>query len=463
MPGLVSTYGDERTVCFLDNGRLCVIVRDHETVYTFEKDGRWTAPQVVPFSYGNDMPDSTAGPDGKTLYFMTSRPISPEDLSETHHLWTTEWKGTSWATPRPLPGPEKIPGNGSGYPTATADGTVYFISDARNGYSEGGIYRSRNTDGEHQPAELVERPINSTYIDFDPCVAPDESYLVFNSNRPGGFGSWDTYICLRQGDGGWTPPINLGPGFNSSASEACPTISSDGRYLFFASRRQTSALKGKAGTPPTRDRDSYWVDTSFIEELKSRYQDTKSSTERVMEEYRKNGVAATIERLTDLYTHHRAAYSFLPNDLLRACEEMISVGRVEDADRFFRAMVQVLPETGRIKLGYALISSLNGYADNGLAIVQEIEGIDQTLNFENVVLYLGHMLTDASQHAGARIFFEFNTRKYPDSFRSFYYLAVTSKNLGDIERATKNCRRAQELNPDNPAISELMAELETQQ
>jgi len=50
-------------------------------------------------------------------------------------------------------------------------------------------------------------------------------------------GKSDLYISLNRG-GQWRPPRNLGPVVNSAASEVCPTVSPDGRYLFFTSTRE---------------------------------------------------------------------------------------------------------------------------------------------------------------------------------------------------------------------------------
>jgi len=287
---------------------------------------------------------------------------------------------------------------------------------------------------------------------------------LFNSNRPGGFGSWDTYVCFRQDSGGWTPPINLGRGFNSSASEACPTISSDGRYFFFISTRDAQVSKGSQISAPIggRDKDTYWVDTSFIDDLRSRFEGTTSSAGIVAEEYRANGTASAIEVFETLYANHRAAYSFLPNDLLQVCEEMLSDGRVEDADQFYQAMVQVLPETVRIKLGYAVIVALNGDPGKGLELVREIERVDHTLDSEDIVLHLGRMLTGASRYTDARPVFEFAVQEFPRSHRPLYYLAVVEKNLGDSDRALRYCIRAQALAPENETIMRLRAQLEGQ-
>jgi hypothetical protein len=76
-------------------------------------------------------------------------------------------------------------------------------------------------------------------MDHDPCVAPDESFLVFASDRPGGFGGNDLYVSSPSPSGGWDEPINLGPGVNSEFEDARPVLSSDGEMLFFT--RQSAA------------------------------------------------------------------------------------------------------------------------------------------------------------------------------------------------------------------------------
>ena len=53
-------------------------------------------------------------------------------------------------------------------------------------------------------------PINSPDHEVDPFIAPDESYLIFCSDRPGGYGKDDFYIVFAEKDGGWTAPLNMG-------------------------------------------------------------------------------------------------------------------------------------------------------------------------------------------------------------------------------------------------------------
>jgi hypothetical protein len=75
---------------------------------------------------------------------------------------------------------------------------------------------------------------------------PGEEYVVWNSNRPGGFGGTDIYISFPDGQGGWTEPRNMGAAINSSGNDGSASLSPDQKYLFFC--RETSG-----------DSNIYWV------------------------------------------------------------------------------------------------------------------------------------------------------------------------------------------------------------
>ena len=67
-----------------------------------------------------------------------------------------------------------------------------------------------------------------------PAISPDGQTLYFVSDKPGGQGGADIWMCTRQGDD-WSKPINMGSMVNSITHEAFPFVASDGR-LFFASK-----------------------------------------------------------------------------------------------------------------------------------------------------------------------------------------------------------------------------------
>ena len=140
--------------------------------------------------------------------------------------------------------------------TASPDGTYVF-----DDYKSGDVIRqSRIVDGERQePIELPEH-INSGEWTAHPFIAPDESYLIWDSEREGGYGESDLYISFRQEDDSWGPAINMGPQVNSDKDDFYASVTPDGKYLMFDRTISNSEEHTNV--------DIYWVDAQVIEELK---------------------------------------------------------------------------------------------------------------------------------------------------------------------------------------------------
>lgn len=140
--------------------------------------------------------------------------------------------------------------------TASNAGTYVF-----DDYKSGGVIRvSRVVDGKRQAPELMGAEINVGEWTAHPFIAPDESYLIWDSEREGGFGASDLYISFRQTDGSWGPAINMGPEVNSEKSDFYASVTPDGKYILF-----DRTMDGEAGN---RNVDIYWVDAGIIERLK---------------------------------------------------------------------------------------------------------------------------------------------------------------------------------------------------
>ena len=98
--------------------------------------------------------------------------------------------------------------------------------------------------------------LNSEEEDWDPFIAPDESFILWASARKGGYGGTDLYVSFKTGLG-WGDPINLGPEINSEEFEVAPRISHDAKILFF-------------DRPIGGTQDIYWVSSSVITALKNK-------------------------------------------------------------------------------------------------------------------------------------------------------------------------------------------------
>ncbi len=138
--------------------------------------------------------------------------------------------------------------------SASARGTYVF-----DDYLSGDLIRfSRLVDGKRQPPQPLGPDINTGAFTAHPFIAPDESYLIWDSERPEGYGDSDLYISFRQPDGTWGPAANLGPGVNSPRWEAFGTVTPDGRYLLF----------NRGMDADNENVDIYWVSTTVIEALR---------------------------------------------------------------------------------------------------------------------------------------------------------------------------------------------------
>ena len=91
--------------------------------------------------------------------------------------------------------------------------------------------------GEYQESESLNGGVNSPYYEAHPCIAKDERFLIFDSNRPGGYGEADLYICFRDQNGSWGNAINLGENINSKGWDGYASISPEGMYLFYSSNK----------------------------------------------------------------------------------------------------------------------------------------------------------------------------------------------------------------------------------
>jgi tetratricopeptide (TPR) repeat protein len=466
-PGLITTYFSQSYIVFLHDARFCVYSttteKGHETYYTFEKNGRWTRPQRAPFEELQGHPNYTTGPLGRKVYFHSGRPTFPNDTREDDNIWTIEWTGSRWAKPQVLPEPANSE-YGEAYPSAAIDGTVFFFTWKRTGTRGYDIWLSRFKDGKYQEAERLPWPINTDFIEYDPYVAPDQTFLIFGSTRPGGFGKSDNYICFRKKNGSWTSPLNLGRPINSSSYDLCANGTPDGKYFFFTSGRKTGVNKGnlgkKTGTETGEDSDLYWVDFNFINEIKNTVFTKQNAAEIIKRKYRENGIQSAVHTLKTLYSEQKNNFYFPPYELLCLAKTLLAEERTGDADLFVSALAKVLPEELLIKEGYGSFCALNGFVSKGLKIFEELASQDSAFDLRASLSSLGYLLTlypDKSEDALCLL--RFSVEKFPEDWFSYYSLSRIHRKLGNLDMAIKYCQKALEIRPTVGDVSQLMQRL----
>lgn len=209
--------------------------------FSIYENGRWSTPDVAPFSgqYMDADPFFTA--DGKSLYFISDRPLKPGDVAKTDmDIWKIPKTKSGWGEPVRLN--DLINSDFSEYyPTIAANGTMYFGSRRAGGKGNADIYKSELVNGEYTKPVNVGEGINTEGSEFEPYISPDESYMIFMAARPDDLANADLYISYNKG-GVWTPAEKLREPLNSPATEFSPKVTKDGKYFFFASARNINPV-----------------------------------------------------------------------------------------------------------------------------------------------------------------------------------------------------------------------------
>jgi hypothetical protein len=228
-----------------------------QLLFMEEVNGFWTPPRPVPFCsrfYRQDVPFFS--PDGRRLYFISTKPQHWYQLWSDEGIWYVEKKGSGWSRPK-LAGDEVNKLYTHWQFSVSAKGNIFLAGSVDEKHDIWYIYKSEIINGRYTKPEKLGESINAidkpiAYCQVSPFIAPDESFLIFSRQEDvGSFGRGDLYISYRKMDSSWTKAINMGSKINSKAMEICPIGSPDGKYLFFM-----------------RHHSIMWVDTKIIEELR---------------------------------------------------------------------------------------------------------------------------------------------------------------------------------------------------
>ena len=223
------------------------------------ENDRWSEPAPAAFSNEKYLDGNPVfSGDGDTIYFTSNRPFTNNKETRDKYLWVwgVERKNNDWSEPLPLKAVFDQVGL-AGAPSFAGNGNMLFTPWKGEGLISGHIYSSDSRGGVYQKPEHLGSAINAGKYQAYPYVPPDSGYMIFEAQRADGFGSDDLYVSFRKPDGGWINAVNMGGAINSKASERCPTVTPDGKYLFFISNRSGNY-------------DYYWLDAKIIIELRSK-------------------------------------------------------------------------------------------------------------------------------------------------------------------------------------------------
>jgi len=236
-PALLNTSAHEYSISFTPDGREIYFSRGGGGTFVcrWETEG-WTAPEPVRFMAEPWLTEeANVAADGSAIFFCARN-----DLRSPREIWRALRVGGGWGVPDKL-----FVGM---YATSTRDGTLYYTGiEERPDY--GILYRRRWTGSAYAEPERLVGELDSEFPDAHPFIAPDESFLLFDSYRPSAPG---IFVSFPLPDGTWGEAIRLNEHLGIPPAGQC-ALSPDGKYLFFC-------LAG----------DMYWADARFLTDLRPR-------------------------------------------------------------------------------------------------------------------------------------------------------------------------------------------------
>jgi hypothetical protein len=258
--GIISTeQASEFDICFTHDGKTAFFTRragsEKQKIWqaTF-KNGIWANAAPLPFSTDRDETPFFS-PDGKTLYFGSTRPIPgrPSKGNFDMNIWQVEKIGEGWGDPIPLhPNINALQEEKESWPSSnenfifTLDTINFIYTTMLRGEKVIEVFKTTKQGNEFSsPEKIIGLFENGNSWKYSAVISPDGKYLLFNSyEAEGGVGGEDIFIARKTADG-WSKAKSIGNLVNTSSEESSPRFSPDGKYFFFG--RQYKENKDEDG------------------------------------------------------------------------------------------------------------------------------------------------------------------------------------------------------------------------
>ncbi len=178
--------------------------------------------------------------DGRRLYTTKklpknpNYPVSNQNINEDFFINVLDDNG-QWSRPYSFGKPLNTIYN-EGAPSISADGQTFVFTACNrpDGYGRCDIYISHKEGESWSQPVNIGRPINTPYLERQPSLSADGKTLYFASNRKGTRGKEDIWVSHLV-NGVWTEPLNMGDSINSDGVDFSPFIHPDGQSFYFIS------------------------------------------------------------------------------------------------------------------------------------------------------------------------------------------------------------------------------------
>lgn len=184
--------------------------------------------------------------DGAIMLYTSRKPNTEKDIKKNKQsmemIYISTSSGDKWKASSPAPSPVNVPARNNVVLGLSNDGQkmmIYRDDDAGNG----NIWETSLNGVTWSEPTLLPAPINTPSHESSASISPDGKTIYFVSERPGGLGGRDIWICTKNTDGSWGEAVNPGAAINTKENEEGVFIHPDGTSLYFSSKGR----KGQGG------------------------------------------------------------------------------------------------------------------------------------------------------------------------------------------------------------------------
>jgi outer membrane protein OmpA-like peptidoglycan-associated protein len=178
--------------------------------------------------------------DESIMVFTAQIPIDESNpkvfMNRQEDFFYSEFKDGRWQPAKNAGYPPNT-SNNEGAQSISANGKILFFTacNREDGSGRCDLYYSEKKGDQWTEPSNLGHPVNTSSNEKQPSVSADGRMLYFVSDRGGGKGGYDIWISRRNDDGTWQAPINAGDSINSEEDEQSPFIHPDNQTLYFSS------------------------------------------------------------------------------------------------------------------------------------------------------------------------------------------------------------------------------------
>lgn len=207
--------------------------KHYEDIYVAHKyDGVWHEPELIGINTEGHEATVNVSVDGQTLFIY-------KDDDGDGNIYISKLEGDYWTTPFKLGSNINLESRETHAHISPDGNFLYFVSDRKGGLGGQDIYLCKKLpNGKWAKAQNMGPSINTKYDEDGIFVHPDGKTIYFSSKGHSSIGGYDIFSSVMDDAGNWSKPENIGYPVNSTDDDVFFVTSADGKRGYYSSFKE---------------------------------------------------------------------------------------------------------------------------------------------------------------------------------------------------------------------------------